>query len=433
MILFGLTPIIAKAESLSVISCDLKTCVDYALEHHPSLQAAEAGRSSAKFSLDAKRGEFWPRLELGADTGPLYGEPTKAFFLSKDVPSEEINSYRYYKLEATLSYSLFKEGVFLGRNAPSILEAQGRSEEAEYNLQIAKEQIIHEVSKSYFAVLKNKEEWRAIEKILKAQQLDYETALKKFELELISRNDLLLAEVNLFTVQSELQVAQSTHSISLANLAMKMGLDPKAKIEINDSPQTFDPLPSLEELVKFTYQNRPEIGMQHAIIKSLRADYRLVRTEWFPTLDLVSTYTLWDDYSPPTASSWLSALQLKMIIGRSTINQAKSREMEAKITEQEHVLLQLKRSISLEMIKVYHQISDAEGQIGISEKRVEQREEAVKLARTRFKNNLAPQSKVFEAEGQLWEARKDLAQTRFDLRLSYARLRKIIGGEWRRN
>jgi outer membrane protein TolC len=433
VILFGLTPFIARAETLTILSCDLKTCIEYAQEHHPSLQAAEAGWSSAKSSIDTKHGEFWPSLELGIDTGPVYGEPTGAFFLARGVPSEEVDFQQYYKLEVTLSYPLFKEGVFLGRSAPSILEAEGRSEEAEHNLQITKEQIVYEVSESYFTVLKNQEELRAIEEILKARQLDYEIALKKFEQELISRNDLLLAEVGLFSSKSELQMAQSALSVSLANLAMRMGLDPKTKIEINDSPQILDPLPSLEELLNFSYQKRPEIAMQQAMLKSLRAGHQLVRTEWFPTLDLVSIYSIGDDYSPPTSSSWQSGLQLKMIIGGSTINRAKSREMEAKITEQEHELLQLKHTIGLEVIQVYHQISDAESRISISEKHVEQGEEAVKLVRLKFETNLVPQSEVFEIQGQLWEATKALAQARFDIRLGYANLRKIIGGEWRRN
>ena len=419
------------ASEPQTLEFDLEACLEYALKHHPSLRAAEARKTSAWLLVEAERAEFLPKLDLSAESGLIYGEPTGPFVLSKGVDVQKIDYFgRYYSTDLILNFPIFKQGVFMWEDPPSILRLEGIAER-EGSLQgVIKEKIIYEASIAFSTALKNTQTMTATESIFRFRQQDYEQTLKKFNNSLISRQVLLSVDVQLAESLKDLRSAKNVLSFSIADLAAKIGLSPTTNIILINKSAADLLIPDLEKLINLSYRLRPEIGFQEAKIKTARAGLGLTRAERYPSVDVVSSYGFGDDFEFPMNSSWLTSLQLKMPLLdfggiRTRVSGAK-----ATVMEQENLLFNVKNTVALEVIQGYTDILNAEAEIALSEKRVEQAEESLKSARAKFEIDLAIRTDVLEAESFLLLEKNNLYQSKFERGVGIANLRKAVGGDW---
>ena len=428
--LFALPTVHTPAEERETLRFDLPACLDYALENHPSLKAAKAKRLLAWSLVEAGRAKFRPSLGLDVETGYVFGEATGPFALARGVTVNKIDPAQpYISGSLNLNYPLYAEGVLLGRKAPSLLGLQGRAEREDSQKEIVTEEIIYEVSAAFFSVMKHQALVSAAEKIYLSRKVIYEQATRRYEKELISRLDLLNLEVELASSEKEIKDAQTTLSLSMAGLAMEMGLDPLTKVEVVDIGYEEMSLPPMKTVIEFSYERRPELAEQEAKMKSAQAGLDLIRSERLPSVDFLSGYNVGDDFDLPTNSSWIAGLKLEMPLldfggVRSRISGARAR-----VAEQEELWIQLKNSIGYEVIEAYTAILDAEARSAMAEVSIKQAEEAARLARSRHKSEMGLESEVFEAEAILFAETKRLFEAQFDRRIGVASLRKTVGGE----
>ncbi|MBI5197044.1 MAG: TolC family protein, partial [Nitrospirae bacterium] len=305
------------------------------------------------------RAQFRPRLDLGLDAGLVYGEPTGAFFLARGIPSTKIDFFgRFYTVDLTLSYSLLKEGALMGIHAPSLLQRESEVKEADYAEQEIRERIISDVSNAYYSALKNMEEVRAAEDLHRSRQLDHQTAQKKFEQDLIAKHDLLQAEVHLAESEKDRNEAQDALLLSLADLAVKIGLEPTEEISLVSSSDPMEPLPSVKDLIEISYKVRPEIAIAQTRVQSGRAGIDLARGERLPTIDFTSSYTMGDDLNPPINASWITGFQLKMPLFDFGAVRARVSKAAANAAEREKDLIQVRHTVGLEVIQAYTAVRD---------------------------------------------------------------------------
>jgi outer membrane protein TolC len=430
VLFLGLLLRLPTAEGAGVV-CDLSACLDVALERHPALKLAKAQQATAQATVSGEQSAFWPTLSLSVNAGLVYGEPASPFVLARSITVKTVDFFgSYYSLDVEYRHPFYKEGVFFGKDAPSVQEAEGALRASAYASRVAAEQVRYEVSEAYFNALRKKEAIQVGEDVLKSRQADYEAAQKRFAQRLLTQSDLLLTETKRQAAQNDLEAAKREWILALTDLTFKMGLPPDTAVEVHPASSPPSVLPPLDALTALAYRDRAEIAAQEAAVQNMEATQRLAQAERLPTLELISGYSIGDDYSPPGNTSWVTAFRLEFPLQNLHASRVKQAQAEAKQMEQEQKLLHLRHTVASEVIQAYHEIARFSDAARLSEKQIEQAEQAVAQVRSQLKASLVTQSALFEAEAVLSQSRQSRVQTQYDQQIAHAKLRKAVGGEW---
>lgn len=409
----------------------LQECVEYALEHNPDLQAAKARVDASAEDVDAQRRSFRPRLDLEATAGYYEGNPLTPFAVVRGATEEGLRarhvSSGYLYAAPVIRIPVLQEGAWFGLNSPTVQVASQQLSVDRSSLEAAKNEVILNVSTSFWNVLKNLQDIRAAEEHMKFLRLDYETASSKFKEQLVSKNDLLMAEVRLATGQKDLAVFQSLSTTLLAELRFHLGLEPTAPITLAEESWTLPQLAPLEDLLTQALGNRPEIKAQQARVALAEQERRRGAAQRYPVLSVSSSYGIASGFESESNRLWSTAVECTLPLFDFGATSSQIRTLSARVAEAEKTLQSLKNSVAREVLTAYTGIQNQTTEIALQEKVLEQSVEYAQVVRGRFQQNLVPLSGLLEAEYAVYENQKRLAQARCDLWARHLELARAVG------
>lgn len=430
-----LTIVCAQSETAVPLVCDLTTCIQLALSRHPDLQVSEARKLAAQSKVEFEKAQWKPQLDFNGEGGYLTGKSVSPFALLRGVTAEgqpQGNvSGGYYIGAVGLNVPIVKEGKIFGANSPSIQQARFALS-AEESLQVTRrDQIIYRVTAAFIDVVKALEIVKSQEQIVPLAESRSRLAATQFKQELISRNDLLTAEVQLVTAQRDLLTFRNALDQSRGDLARAVGLESPTMMETHDSPfpppQAL-PLPSSQEMIAFAYEHRPEIQAQQAQIKAREQEVKRLQGERFPTLALKSDYSFGDAVDSRSASQWSAVAQVSGPIFDFGRYAQKINVSKALVTEEVKKMESLRVTIAGEIQGVYTILANTQTLLDLTDKQIEQATEGLKLSRAKFEQRLLPESSVAEAQIVLLKLEQARALATYDLILGYSQLELATGG-----
>jgi outer membrane protein TolC len=257
-----------------------------------------------------------------------------------------------------------------------------------------------------------------------------------FKVGMIPKNDLLHAEVELANGKQALVKAQN--AVELAYVRFNTVLKRKifAPVEIADSLgyQPFD-LP-LEECLAVAVKNRPELKIYRLRAEQAGKMVRLAQSEYFPTLNLVGNYTRFGD-NPSVSGSDFRDAENWYLMGVANWNfwewgKTKFRVDAGRVREIQALdaVKELTDQMALEIKYAYLNLQEAEKQIAVSQKVIEQAEENFRIAEERFKESVATSTEVLDALTLLTRAKSEYATSLGDFNINYAKLQRAMGTIW---
>jgi outer membrane protein TolC len=427
--------VLAGGEGSAVVRCDLASCLQIALTRHPDLQSAEAKKLAAQSKIDFEKAQWTPHLDFKGESGYLSGKAVSPFSViagvtEEGVPQREVSG-GYYIGSLTLSVPIVREGRLLGQNSPSIQGARfGLAVEENLGL-TRRSQISYNVTAAYINVAKATAVADNQEQLVKLTEPQYQLALAKFQQDLLSRNDLLLAEVQLATAQRELTRAKDMLAQSKGELVRAMGLDVSTSLEVLDThplPVDVPSLPPLEELITFAHGHRLEVRAQEAQIQAKGEEVKRLRGERFPSLELVAGYDIGNNFDPPTNSQWNTRAQVTGSLFDFGRNEQKVTLARAMMRQEVMKMESMKGEIASQVQDVYFRIRSLMAELSLLDKQSEQATEALQLNQARVRQQLLPATVVAEDEKALAKLTQARVLARYDLSLAYTQLELVTGG-----
>jgi outer membrane protein len=408
----------------------LRKCVDYAIHNNPDLQAAETRIAMSRYQLDFQKTTFLPHLDFNSGTGYLVGAPVSPWAVVRGITEEGLRSKNvsggYILGMLDLNIPILKEGAFFAQNAPSINIASQQVSIDKNAYETKKNEIIYGVSASFLSLLKNGEDIKVAQDHVKALKASHNLILSKFKEGLVSKNELLTAEARLAEGEKDLQTYQNMGFLLATELCTKMGLERLKAITASDEGFVPPVLTPMENCINDALTNRAEIAAQELRVSQAREELRRTERERYPNLEITSNAGVGNDYGTHTNPLWMAGIRTSVPIFDFGGIGAKIKSRQAKVTEEEKLLVSLRGNVTQEVVTAYTNISNAKADIVSKEKMVEQSTENAKLARARFEQNLVPLSTVLEAEYILYASQKALAEAKYNLRAGYLLLVKAI-------
>ncbi len=398
----------------------LQESIDIALQNNLGLLSAKEEIRGAEFKKKAAFSDFWPKLNVQYGYTKLNEAP--AIFVPRigNIP---------LGWEETYQFSLgFEQPIFTGFSLKLLYEL------ADLGLDISKirhefltQEIIWRVKESYFQILKAKKLREVAEQALKQIEAHWEVAKQFYTAGMIPKNDLLQTEVQLAQYRQNLIKAENVLALAEANFSTILRLPANEKIQLKEV-LIYTPFPhSLPESQNIALANRPEIKELTTLWQQARKNVDLARSAYYPKVILSGSYLKAEDKPFPNAESWNVMALAKWTFWEWGKTNWQVDEAKVRLKQAENAVEDLKDRIKLEVKQAHLSLQEAEKNIPVAQKAIEQAEENLRINQARYQEQVATSTEVLDAQTLLVQALNNYTNALADYNIAQAKLIRAMG------
>ncbi|MBC5765884.1 TolC family outer membrane protein [Ramlibacter albus] len=397
------------------------------LQLYEAARAQDANWQSARSQYEANLARAAQAVAGILPQAGLAANVTRSHF-ELDVPPAD----RYYTTQsATVSAS---QPLYRPANWATFKQGDKQAQQAEYQLTVAGQDLVIRVSQAYFDVLAAQDTLAFVraQKAAVAEQLA--SAKRNFEVgtatitdtrEAQARYDLVLAQE--IAAENDLRVKK----LALDTIVGKNNVepDPVAVTKV-PSPQPADP----EAWVQQAEAASPQILLQRAAVDIATLEVDKARAGHKPTVDLVASQnvtrnvggstTSGIDNRPKLGSIGLN-FNLPLFAGFATQNRI--RETLALEQKARDDLEATRRTVAQQVRTAYFGVVSGEGQVRALEAAEASSQSALDANRLGYQVGVRINIDVLNAQSQLFQTKRDLAQARYNVVLGHLKLRQANG------
>jgi outer membrane protein len=249
--------------------------------------------------------------------------------------------------------------------------------------------------------------------------------------QLKSKLDLDLVQVELTNAESVLVKARNGLKASFADLNRAMGVVGSEDYVLEDIATEIRPLPALENLIELSHQH-PELRKAQEQRRSAEAKLTATKRQYWPTIGAVASagdFEVFDTDRRERTGAWWTAsagISLPLVTGfliENQVAEARAQQLaaDASATDIEQILTQQVTASYLDLLSLAQQIK-------LGEELVKTAQEALQLARERYKLGLGSVVEVTQSEVSLTATQTRLAEAQYDYKIAEVTLAYAVGG-----
>lgn len=333
-----------------------------------------------------------------------------------------------YDFSTVVSQPLFTGGLNLATYRSAKLGVDLSKE----SLEAAKQDLTLQVRVGYFTILRAEKFLEVAEQQVKNFEAQLEVTQAFFDVGIVPKNDVLLAEVNLANARQSLVKAANDLATAKASFNILLRREVNTPFEVVDIllhkafPLSFEQ--SLEEALRL----RPEVKTAQLNINQAKENVKIARAGFFPTVSLAGSYSRFsDDLDLSGGANFANSWQIQALATFTLWNWGntafKVGENKVKVTQAEDSKNQTIDSITLEVKNDYLNMQVAEKNINTAEKSIEQAEENLRMNEERYKYQVATQTDVVNAVTLVAQARVNYYGALSDFNVAKAQLERAMG------
>ncbi len=408
----------------------LEEAVNIGLKNNPQLKEYKQEIKISQFQLKEDKQLFMPFFFSKYEYTWLKDTPYTSIPPSPLIPvpiSFKQSENNYYSFNIGLSYPVYTGGIRPAKIKISKLDIKAKK----YSYLEKENEIKTQIKKAYYDVLMAKAlvdiykaEKRAVEKHLETVKAFHEEGL-------VTKVDILQAQVRLSEVIRDLRKAEGNLKIAKSHLAVLIGKD-------IDFPFNVEPIkePDIKKLdiyylIARAYDSRPVIKQIKTNIKQIKKLENIHKGEFLPKVSLTTFYTRTEQfpYMTPKENLVLSLnVELKFQGIKPYYSILKEKEKTKKI---QFLLEDVKKKIALQVKAAYENLQTSIYNLDVARKALKQAQEYYLMVKEQYKNQLASGTDVIDAEAALTRARRGKEISYYQYLKAIADLEKAVGGSIR--
>lgn len=431
VVIFLLTGIVSNTGyAQETRNLSLEESIQIGLENSELIHSSKMKVKYAKARLNEVNTHRLPSLSLNAsitrlsDINPaVVNTPFGAITITPTI----LNNYN-------VRLSL-QQPLFTGFKLLSSSNIAGYTYEAQKEAYTKEEQqLILDIKNAYwnlFKVIKVKSVVDENVDLIKAHLNDVKNF---FENGIATKNDVLKVQVQLSDAQLRQIDADNAVKLARSNLNNVIGLPLSTNTEVQSEVSTGeDNVPDLDRLIKQAMEDRPELKEMDFRLKAGESNITLAKSNWYPQIYLAGNYY----YARPNPrifpaedkfnDTWDVSVGLSWDIWNWFATSDQTEQAESQYEQVKDGYKSLKDGITLEVTQSYLNILKAKERVMASNQSVHQAEENYRVTNETFKNGLALNSDLLDAEFDLLQAKTNYIQSMADYELAKASLEKSIG------
>lgn len=403
----------ARAETLSLDECLRRAAADnYALT-----VTAHDTKIAAENTIQAKSG-FLPRLDFqGGYT--VQANPQAVSISGREVDTQNA-TYGFINVSATQTLYDFGRTASRTRKASLLQEAVGRTYDAR------EKDVFLQVVEAYYGILEAKRVLGAADEEVVQRTDHLRVAQNLYEQGVVTRNDLLQAEVKLAdSRQRRLAAANLAENRWLfLNYLTGQPLSVRADLEEKDPPA---PLPSPETAEEKALANRPELASLAKSVEAGEAEVSEFRAGYYPELFARGSIDYVENSKVREQAIYAATVGLKVNLFDGFATTSRYRQAVENLGKQRDNLRLAREQIRLELATSLNDARVAAERIRTVETAIRQGEENLRINRDRYQAQVGTATDVIDAQTLLTQIRTDYFRAVFDYQVAAARVRKATG------
>jgi len=391
----------------------LSECVSIALDTSPQILYSQADIIQKQYSLESSKKDLYPSLFF--NYGYQYNPDAYA-------PYGAIENY--YNYAFTIEQPIYRgralvTGVELGELDLELSKA---------SMAQSKNDIILAVHEAYYNLLKTRKFEEVAVQSVEERKAHLKDAEAFYKAGLIPKNDMLQSEVQLAGAQIELLRAKNLSTMALARLNTLLRRPVETQIAVEDIFKYEPSDISWEHSVEQAKKYRPELRQGEIVVEQADKNIILTRAPYLPAVSVSANYLKQGDnptaqefpLGPSEVKTAMATLewrfwawgQSKDEVAAAKYNMKKAQESQAELLD--NIILQVRGA--------YVDTLEAEYNIGVTEKAIEQAEEDFRINQSRFKAQLGTTTNVLDAQTRLTRAKIEYFNALYNYRISLMRL-----------
>ncbi len=416
-----LVPLLAFSQQN--ISLSIHESIDLALKNNPSIKIAGEKVKDSQQGMYQAYGSALPTINLQGSQ--ILDEKVQTIVNPFPIPGGPatltLDFTQDYQYDIRVTQPLFTGGKI----ALGTLMARKGLELTRSQLENEKNQLSYNVIQAYLGLLVTRE-------FQKVAEDGYQTAFEFFEISqllfqqgMISKLDLLQAEVQAANLLPQKTQAENGVTLARAGLKMLLGLESDSELILTDKLE-YKPLDvDLDNLKAKALSQRPEV-QQMKISQSLSAlNVNMARSEFLPMIALSYSYSKYgndlDLFSDWDDSNMLAVgLSYNIFSGGTRYSKVK----QAKIAQRQ---LSYGQEAMADVEQAYLRLIEAEKNILSQKKTVDQAEEASRLAKLQYREGTITNLQANQIQISLTMAKANYLQALFNYALADASIKKATG------
>jgi outer membrane protein TolC len=396
----------------------LGDCLKKARDNNPDLRTAAWEISIAQQNLRLASAPFYPRLD--AQAGYSMQQAAQASTASGRALEAQEPEFAFGGL--AVNYTLYNFGKREARRDQSLalLDASSNTFEARRaNLSL-------QVIEAYFSILETGKLIIAAQEEIAQVEQHRRMAQALFEEGVVTRNDILQAEVRLAAARQRLLATTNRLDNTWLQLNYLTGAEPAFRADLTEDSSLPDTLPaSTDENRAFT--RRPEILALRRGVEASAAELKESRAAYFPELytRLALDYVQNDKVREQTIMSATIGLKINLFDGFAT-TAARDRALVGQSRALD-LLRQTEAQVRLEIAAAGNDLRVTAERITVAETAIRQSEENLRINRERYQERIGTATEVLDAQTLLIQTRTDYYRALFDRQVAAARLKRAQG------
>ncbi len=418
MVVFLLIPLNAETirEKEAVLSLD--ECIALAQSNNPALLASAYEVEKSRINTVEARSGYYPEINLsvGADV----------YKNRQDEISGKSGSYSRYNADARAHYYLYQGG---GKTATyDAAESAYRAVTNQHEASL--QDLILNVSQAYYRYLQSRHLEKAALQALERAEYFLEFAQARFDAGLVSRADILKAEVERSNAELSLIRARNTRLFTMGALNVLLGREAHLPIEVRDDLEKTDLKGTREfrNLHGRALRMRPEIRKAEAQISAQKADIRFARSKIYPWISADTGVDLFcSSLSTGIKGSWFAGVGLTFPVFNGYANQARIAQEKTALNVLNKQMQALKQEIGQEVWNAYLDLKQAEERIDNTAVLLASAEENLALAEEEYREGVGSMMEVIDAEAALVAAEEGRIEALADFKIALAVIDRVAG------
>ncbi len=432
--LLFMRPAVAQ-EKPDVQALSLQQAIGYALEHNEDVQKASYDELSAKYRVNEAKSSGLPQVNGFGNFNMYPAIPVQVIpNVFEGKPNEMIPVQFGTKYNASagvqLSQLLFNQSYFVGLKA-------AKSSEDLYRLRKAmtEEEVIFNVSSSYFQILQTKQQFEIInanlarlDQLGKILQLQYENDLAR-------KVDVNRIRVNRTNLETQLQTLTSALDQQMNVLKFFMGMPLEEGIALTDATILLDTGAIAFNNSKDLVKGQTQLQLLGKQTELTNLQLQNIRAGYYPTLSAVGTYQYnamrrefnFLDTDMPWFRTTVVGLQLNIPIFDGMRKHAQVKQTEYTLKSLEADRQKLSKNLEVTLENSVSQLQNSQSAIAAQEQNVALAQEVYDTTNDLYKEGISPLTDLLEAEVSLREAKTNLNNEMLKLQLAQLGYLKATG------
>ncbi|SNB45852.1 TolC family protein [Geobacter sp. DSM 9736] len=396
----------------------LEQCLRKAAAMNRTLKLAAIDHEAAAEGVRIARSGYLPRIDLqGGYTAQL--EPQSIKFGSGSFPTQD-QTYPFFNLGINqILYDFGRTGARVRRAAlvadAAALELSGR-----------KQDIFLQVTEAYFAVLEQSRVLLALEEEVTQRREHSRVAQNLFEQGVVTRNDLLQAEVRLAdSTQRKLDAANRVETAWL-KLNFLMCEEPGFRGELQELPEIGEV--DLEEATaERALSARPDIAALKRVAQAGEAEVTEARTAFFPEVYARAGIDYVQNSRSQEQAIYSATLGLRVNLFEGFAATARQQQAVLGRSHSNEILRAEEERIRIDLEIAKNEVRVTAQRVRTLEQSIRQGEENLRINRDRYTEQVGTATEVLDSQTLLTQVRTEYIRAKYAHQLALARVKHALG------